>query len=109
MPRSPEGSRDLERVGQDAVSGTADPLIGEPERAPRTNELQERLDALVAERNGLREALDEPIYEWSFSTLLLIARQLLETKYPEEVFNGSSGDPGPVFVAKLREALKSVP
>jgi len=52
-----------------------------------------------------QEALEADPEKWSFWTLVRIAELLLARAYPEDVFDGSSGDPGPVFVVKLREAL----
>src|SRR3954471_2444960 len=50
-----------------------------------------------AERQNerLREALSDPMEEWSFGTLVYIARLLLGHNYPADIFDGSSGDPGP--------------
>ncbi len=40
-----------------------------------------------------------------FDDLVGILRWILDAHYPPEIFDGSSGDPGPVFIARLREAL----
>jgi hypothetical protein len=42
-----------------------------------------------------------------FNDFVVILHQFL-THYPEDIFDGSSGDPGPHFVVKLREALKEL-
>lgn len=44
-----------------------------------------------------------------FTDLVEVARALLDLRYPADVFDGSSGHPGPVFVSKLREALEALP
>lgn len=41
----------------------------------------------------------------AWDAVVLIGRELLDTYYPADVFDGSSGDPGPVYVAALRNAL----
>lgn len=40
-----------------------------------------------------------------FDDLVGILRWILDAHYPPEIFDGSSGDSGPVFIARLREAL----
>lgn len=40
-----------------------------------------------------------------FDDLVGILRWILDAHYPPEIFDGSSGDTGPVFIAQLREAL----
>jgi hypothetical protein len=62
----------------------------------------------AGERDALREALASDPERWSFGTLVRIAETLLEANHPPEVFDGSSGDPGPVFVARLRDALAEI-
>lgn len=44
--------------------------------------------------------------DYGFWDLVSIARTILNTKYPADVFDWSSGDMGPVFVTKLREAIQ---
>lgn len=44
-----------------------------------------------------------------FWSLVAIARTLLANEYPPDVFGGGSGDPGPVFVNHLRQALDALP
>lgn len=44
-----------------------------------------------------------------FDDLVRIGRALLDEHYPASIFTGVSGDPGPVFVAKMREALAALP
>ena len=65
------------------------------------DDLHEQIDELEKE---LREAR-EP----GFWTLVAIIRSSLEAHYPEDLFDGSSADPGPRFVCALREALKLLP
>jgi hypothetical protein len=68
-----------------------------------------RVAALEAETAAARGALEEEDpARWSFDTLAYIARVILDKHYPADVFDGSSGDPGPVFVARFREALEQV-
>ncbi|MHB1758251.1 MAG: hypothetical protein ACYCT9_12230 [Leptospirillum sp.] len=50
----------------------------------------------------------------AFATLVHLVEGLIETFYPESVFNGSirnpfqSGDPGPVFIREIRLAMKKL-
>lgn len=44
-----------------------------------------------------------------FNGLVDIAKMILDAHYPASIFTGVSGDPGPVFVAQLREALAVLP
>lgn len=38
----------------------------------------------------------------------LLAQRLLDLRYPADVFDGSSGASGPMFVVRLREAIEEV-
>ena len=71
----------------------------------RALDAEAALREALAENERLREALAEDPAKWSFWTLVEIARLILEADYPPDVFTGASGDPGPVFLARLREAL----
>jgi hypothetical protein len=44
----------------------------------------------------------------SFDGLVEAVQWILDHHYPADVFTGESGDPGAVFVAKLREALEAL-
>lgn len=61
-----------------------------------------------AECERLRAALRDDPGKWSFATLVTVARLLLDENYPADIFTGVSGDPGPVFVVRLREALAAL-
>lgn len=52
-----------------------------------------------------QEALTEDREKWSFDTALYVGALLLAKVYPENVFTGASGDPGPTYIAALRAAL----
>jgi hypothetical protein len=41
----------------------------------------------------------------ALEAIVLIGRELLDTYYPANVFNGSSGDLGPEYIVALRRAL----
>lgn len=41
----------------------------------------------------------------AWDAVVLIGRELLDHYYPADVFDGSSGDPGPEYVVALRAAL----
>jgi hypothetical protein len=38
----------------------------------------------------------------------MVGRRLLDEVYPEDVFDGSSGDTGPAYIVALRAALANV-
>ncbi len=63
---------------------------------------------LRAEIDRLSAALREDPTKWSWDVLLMVGRRLLEEVYPEDVFDGSSGDTGPAYVVALRAALANV-
>jgi hypothetical protein len=44
----------------------------------------------------------------AWDAVVLVGRALLDHYYPKAVFDGSSGDSGPVYVVALREALANV-
>ena len=44
----------------------------------------------------------------AWRAIVKIGQALLDHYYPQDIFTGVSGDPGPVYVAALREALKNV-
>lgn len=56
-----------------------------------------------------KEELHAIIDEMGFYDLVRVARRLLEMAYPLDLFDGSSGDSGAVFTAKLHEALNVLP
>lgn len=43
-----------------------------------------------------------------WDAVVLIGRVLLDAHYPADIFDGSSGDPGPGYIVALREALRHV-
>ena len=45
--------------------------------------------------------------EW-WNTILFVGREVLDRHYPAEIFDGSSGDPGPAYIVALRKALSDV-
>ena len=51
------------------------------------------------------KAIDAYMQVRSFNDLVADVRLMLDTHYPADVFPGTSGEGGPGFVAKLREAL----
>jgi hypothetical protein len=44
----------------------------------------------------------------TFNWLVECVRLMLDTHYPVDVFDGSTGDPGDLFLTSLREALKQL-
>lgn len=64
---------------------------------------------VLAERDALYEANMYGPDRWTWNTLVLVARQILDEHYPADVFTGESGDPGAVFVHHLRTALSVLP
>lgn len=60
---------------------------------------------LAAAREAMNE--DDPA-KWSFDTLLVVADAILARHYPESIFpqvDGDEGEPGPVLIRRLRDAL----
>ena len=43
-----------------------------------------------------------------WDAVVIVRRALLEQYYPADVFDGSSGDSGPQYVAALRQALERI-
>lgn len=68
-------------------------------------EMAERIRALEAENEKMREALQAEPEKWSFDVLVLMSRAILAKYYPASVFDGSSGDGGPQLIVALRSAL----
>ena len=44
----------------------------------------------------------------AWDAVIKVGKVLLDHYYPAEIFTGSSGDPGPVYVRALRNALANV-
>lgn len=44
----------------------------------------------------------------AFAVLVEMTKGILDAYYPSSVFDGSSGDPGPVFIRKVRVAIKGL-
>jgi len=44
----------------------------------------------------------------AWDAVVLIGRALLDAYYPECIFTGVSGDPGPEYIVALREALARI-
>jgi len=44
----------------------------------------------------------------AWDALVKIGETLLDLYYPEDIFTGASGNPGPVYIVALRDALKNV-
>ena len=43
-----------------------------------------------------------------WDAIVTIGEMILDRHYPASVFDGSSGDPGPLYIVALREALAKV-
>lgn len=82
------------RVPEDAVDAALSALTGKA-LFLKPEEMRAALEA------GLPVALERR----GFNDLVAARAQLLDTKYPADVFTGESGESGPGFVAKVREAL----
>jgi hypothetical protein len=46
--------------------------------------------------------------ERPWDAIVAIGRWVLDSYYPEEIFTGVSGDPGPQYIVALREALRRI-
>jgi hypothetical protein len=44
----------------------------------------------------------------AWDAIVLIGEELLAAYYPEDIFTGVSGDPGPEYIVALRNALKRI-
>lgn len=66
-------------------------------------------DGSAESRAKIEDVLATGLDGIGFDGLVGIAGMLLDAHYPATIFTGESGDPGPVFVAKLREALGALP
>lgn len=53
----------------------------------------------------LKIAREEQVEKWGFYGLVREVRKILDGIYPLNIFDGSSGDTGPRFTAKLHEAF----
>jgi len=53
----------------------------------------------------VREERERKIGEYGFYDLVEMIKEILEHTYPLDVFDGSSGDTGPLFTSKLHEAM----
>lgn len=83
-------------------SGALDPEFHETVAIPD-------YDLWIAALEAAEAAMSEDPARWNFDTLVFVAQTLLDRHWPADVFDGSSGDPGPVFVARLRDALSARP
>jgi hypothetical protein len=72
------------------------------------DQIRTAAERLAEENVLLREALQEDTSKWSFDALVCMASWMLDKVYHESVFIGESGELGPAFVAKLRDALKGI-
>lgn len=43
-----------------------------------------------------------------WKAIVRIGQTILDYAYPEDIFNGSSGDPGPAYIVALRNALQNI-
>ncbi|MCK5548568.1 MAG: hypothetical protein KAI64_06110 [Thermoplasmata archaeon] len=108
----------LARLEHDQWSSWAYSILTEEEGI--SEERRERWQRLIdASWENLTDEEKEDDFLWAdhvigvlrddaFNNLMLIAEHILETIYPESVFNASSGDPGPEFTVALRTTLKNV-
>jgi len=49
----------------------------------------------------------QDLYDPSWEEFIALCHRWME-KYPPDIFDGSSGDPGPLFVVALRDALTAL-
>ena len=69
-------------------------------------DLKKRNSGLEAENAQLQAEL-EKAQEPDWLTYIGITKRWLE-HYPEDIFTGVSGDPGPLFVVAVRKALEAL-
>jgi hypothetical protein len=74
----------------------------------RFAELTARLSAAERENERLREVATEDREKWSWDALVWMATRMLDENYRADVFTGESGEPGPVFVMRMRHALSEL-
>lgn len=66
-----------------------------------TTKDQQIAEAVKAER-------ERKIEEYGFYDLVKIAQTMLDSIYPLDLFDGSSGNPGAVFTSRLHHALEAL-
>ena len=62
---------------------------------------------VLRERIALLEAENQQLRDPNWVTYIGLTKAWLE-KYPPDIFTGVSGDPGPLFVVALRNALAAL-
>ncbi len=85
----------------------ADESYGELEPTELCN-CRDRLSAAEREVERWREVATEARDKWSFDALVWMANRMLDDNYRADVFTGESGEPGPLFVSRMREALAAL-
>lgn len=63
---------------------------------------------LKAMQESAREERELKVSDMGFYDLVDMVEIMLEMRYPEDVFNGSSGDSGAVFTFELRKIINSL-
>jgi hypothetical protein len=79
------------------LSGGPDGLEQARVKVEQAQELLAEVERLREERDRLADALRGDPSKWSFWTLVYIARRILDSEYPANVFDGSSGAWTPGF------------
>ena len=65
------------------------------------------LEKLQAQNESLQEQVIKLEGNMGFENFVSVATRWLEN-YPPDIFTGVSGDPGPVFVVAIRNAIKAM-
>ncbi len=71
----------------------------------------QRENATLRGELGLLEEQTEHyslVDQWAWEKVVRIGKRILDIAYPEDMFDGSSGDPGPLYVVALRDALVAI-
>lgn len=75
---------------------------------PNPDEADGRLMTLLMSDFGQKADSSGQLRSGTFWKLLAITRAFLDIYYPANIFAGESGDKGPGFIRRLREALKGI-
>ena len=73
-------------------------------------EVRRRLSEDIDDLDLLREQTEHwgEVDRWAWKKVVRVGRRIVSEVYPPEVFTGSSGDTGPLYIVALRAALEAI-